>query len=132
MFCRVPSNNSTDLFLYGAPYSKWHVHEEKNQHLCIRLYHRQFDLTHGDGLPIPEPPNNFSLYSHDKDSVSSYSEQQPSAARDADYSPSTDSSSHKITEGEFSDLIRDFLILNFRRILYVVCFLLGTSPASEF
>ena len=79
----------------------------KNQHLCIRLYHRQFDLTHGDGLPIPEPPNNFSLYSHDKDSVSSYSEQQPSAARDADYSPSTDSSSHKITEGELNDLIRD-------------------------
>jgi len=25
-----------------------------------------------------------------------------------------------------------FLISNFRRILYVVCFLLGNSPASEF
>jgi len=25
-----------------------------------------------------------------------------------------------------------FLISNFRRVLYVVCFLLGNSPASEF
>jgi len=34
-------------------------------------------------------------------------EQQPSASRDADYLPSTDSSNHKITEGEFNALIRD-------------------------
>jgi len=27
---------------------------------------------------------------------------------------------------------REFLISNFRRVLYVVCFLLGNSPASEF
>ena len=32
------------LFLYGAPYSKWYVHEEKNQHLCIQIYHQQFCL----------------------------------------------------------------------------------------
>ena len=25
-----------------------------------------------------------------------------------------------------------FLILSFRRVLYVICFLLGNSPASEF
>jgi len=57
-------------------------------------------------------------YSDDNDSVSSNSEvQQPSAARDADYLPSTDSpnhylpstdsSNHKITEGKLNDLIRD-------------------------
>jgi len=28
--------------------------------------------------------------------------------------------------------VLDFLISNFRRVLYVVCFLLGNSPASEF
>jgi len=27
---------------------------------------------------------------------------------------------------------KDFLISNFRRALYVLCFLLGNSPASEF
>jgi hypothetical protein len=29
-------------------------------------------------------------------------------------------------------LILEFLISNFRRVLYVLCFLLGNSPASEF
>ena len=29
-------------------------------------------------------------------------------------------------------IMEDFLISNFRRVLYVVCFLLGNSPASEF
>jgi len=39
--------------------------------------------------------------------VSSNSEEEhPSASRDAAYLPSTDSSNHKITEGELSDLIR--------------------------
>jgi len=45
----------------------------------------------GDGLPVPNPPDNFAMYSDDEDSVSSNSEeQQPSASRDADYLPSTD------------------------------------------
>jgi len=62
----------------------------------------------GDGLPVPEPLDTFAMYSDNEDSVSSNSEeQQPSSSRDADYLPSTDSSNHKITEGELSDLIRD-------------------------
>jgi len=62
-------------------------------------------VSHGDGLPVPELLDNFAMYSDDEDSVSSNSEeQQPSASRDL---PSTDSSNHKITEGELSDLIRD-------------------------
>ena len=65
-------------------------------------------VPHGDGLPVLEPPDNFAMYSDDDDSVSSNSEEwQPSASRDADYLPSTDSSNHKITEGKLSDLIRD-------------------------
>jgi hypothetical protein len=61
-------------------------------------------VPHGDGLPVPEPPDNFAMYS----SVSSNSEeQQPSASRDADYLPSTDSSDHKITDGGLNDLSRD-------------------------
>jgi hypothetical protein len=65
-------------------------------------------VPHGEGLPIPEPPDNFAMYSDDEDSVSSNNEeQQPSYSRDADYMPSTDSSHHTITEGELNDLIRD-------------------------
>jgi len=65
-------------------------------------------VPHGDGLPVPEPPDNLAMYSDDEHSASSNNEeQQPSASRDADYVPSTDSSHHMITEGELNDLIRD-------------------------
>jgi len=62
---------------------------------------------HGDGLPVPETPDNFAMYSDDEDVSSNSEEQQPSVSRDADYLPSTDSSNHKITGGERNDLIRD-------------------------
>jgi hypothetical protein len=65
-------------------------------------------VPHGDGLPVPETPNNFAVCSDDEDSVSSNSEeQQPSTSGDADNLPSTESSNHKIKEGGLNDLIRD-------------------------
>jgi len=65
-------------------------------------------VSHGAGLPVPEPPGNFAMYCDNEDSVSSNSEeQQPSSSRDAEYLPSTDSSNHKIREGEFNNLIRN-------------------------
>jgi len=61
-------------------------------------------VPHGNGLPIPEPPDNFAVYSDDEDSFSSNSkEQQPSASSVAD---NLLSSNHKIIEGELNDLIR--------------------------
>jgi len=48
------------------------------------------------------------MYSDDEHRASSNNEEQlPSASRNADYVPSTNSSHHTITEGELSDLIRD-------------------------
>ena len=65
-------------------------------------------VPHGEGHSVAEPPDNFAMYSDDEDGVSSNSEeQQPSASRDADYLPSTDSFSRKITEGELNDFITD-------------------------
>jgi len=59
---------------------------------------------HGGGLSVPEPLDNFAMFSDDEESVSLNSEKrQPSATRDADYLPSTDS----INQGEINDLIRD-------------------------
>ena len=96
------------LFLYGAPYSKWYVHEEKINTRVSKYTISNSLVPHGDGLPVSEPPDNFAVYSDDEDNVSSNSQgQQPSAARYAEYLPSTDSSSLKITEEELSDLIRD-------------------------
>jgi hypothetical protein len=65
-------------------------------------------VPHGDGLSVPEPPDNFAIYSDDEDYISSNNEkQQPSASRDTHYVPSTDSSNHMITAGKLNDLIRD-------------------------
>jgi len=65
-------------------------------------------VPHGHGLPVLKPPENFDLYAEDEDGVSSNSgEQQQSASRDSDYLPSTDSSNHKIREGERKDLLRE-------------------------
>jgi len=58
-------------------------------------------VPHGYRLPVPEPPDNFAMYSDD---ASNSEEQQPSVSRDA---ASKDSSNHKITEVELNDLIRD-------------------------
>ena len=64
-------------------------------------------MPQGDGLHVPELPDNLAMYSDGEDSVSSNSEeQQPSASRDVEYLPNTDSSNHKITEGKRNDLIR--------------------------
>jgi len=73
-------------------------------------------VPHGDGLLVPEPTDNFAMYSEDEDSFSSNSEkQQSSASRIADNLPSTDFSNHKITEGELNDLIRDFKLPKIRQ-----------------
>jgi hypothetical protein len=76
-------------------------------------------VSHGDGLPVPEPPDSFAVYSDDNDSVSSNSEeQQPSSSRDADYLPSTDSSNHKVKAGVFiSPQMRLFKDQQFEAVL---------------
>jgi len=57
-------------------------------------------VPHGDGLLVPEPPDNLAMYADEENGFSSNSEGQlPSASRDAEYLPSKDSSNHKITEG---------------------------------
>jgi hypothetical protein len=66
-------------------------------------------VAHGNGLPVPEPLDNFAMYSDNEDSVSSNSEEQhPSASTNADNLPRTDSSNHKITEDELNDLRSGF------------------------
>jgi len=106
---RVPSNHSTDCYFCMVPLIQNGMSMKKKSTLVYPNIPSGIQpVPPGDGLPLPEPLDNFAMYSDDEDSVSSNSEeQQPSASRDADYLPSTDSSNHKITEGELNDLIRD-------------------------
>jgi len=83
----------------------------KNQHYP-NIPSAILPVPHGDGLPVPESPDNFAMYSDNTDIVSSNNEdKQPSASRDADFLPSTHSSYHKITEGKLSDLIMHLELL---------------------
>jgi len=109
MVLRVPSNHSTDCYLCMVPPVQNGMSMKKKSTLVYPNTPSAIrPVPLGDGLPVPEPPDNFAMYSDDEDSVSSNSEdQQPSASRGADYLPRTDSSNHKITEGELSDLIRN-------------------------
>ena len=105
----MSSNHSTDFYFCMVPPIQNGMSMKKKSTLVYpNIPSAIRPVPHGDGLPVPEPPDNLAMYSDDEDSVSSNSErQQPSASRDAEYLPITDSSSHKVTEDELSDLIRD-------------------------
>jgi len=109
MVWSVLSNHSTDCyFCMALPVQNGMFMKKRSTLLYPNIPSAIRPVPHGDGLPVPEPSDNFAKYSEDEDSVSSNSEkQQPSALRDADYLPSTDSFNHTITEGELNDLIRD-------------------------
>jgi len=109
MVWRVPTNHSTDCYFCMMPPIKNGMSMKKKSTLVYpNIPSAIRPVPHGDGLPVPEPPDNLAMYSDNEHSVSSNSEeQQPSASRDADYTPSTDSFHHMITEGELNDLIRD-------------------------
>ena len=109
MVWRVPSNHSTGCyFCMVPPIQNGITMKKKSTSVYLNIPSAIQPVPHCDGLPVPELSDNFVMYSNDDGSVSSNSEeQQPSASRDADYVPSTDSSNHKITEGKLNDLIRD-------------------------
>ena len=106
MVWRVPSNHSTDCYFSMVPPIQNGMSMKKKSTLVYpTMLSAVRSVPHDDGLPVPEPPDIFAMYSDDEDSVSSSSEeQQTSASRDANYLPSTGSFNHKITKGELSDL----------------------------
>jgi len=108
MVWRVPTNHSTDCyFCMVSPIKNGMSMKKKSTLVYPNIPSAIRPVPHGDELPIPEPPDNLAMYPDEHSASSNNEEQQPSASRDADYVPSTDSSHHTITEGELYDLIRD-------------------------
>ena len=91
MVWRLPSNHITDsLFCMLPPIQNGMSMTKKSALMYPNIPPAIRLVPHGDGLSVPEPPDNFTMYSVD---VSSYSEEQKSSSsRIADYLPSTDSS----------------------------------------
>jgi len=108
MLWKVPSNHGTDCYFRMMLPIQNDMSMKKSTLVYPNIPSAIRPVPHGEGHPVPEPPDNFAMNSDDEDSVFSNSEeQQPSASRIADNLPSTDLSNHKMTEGELNDLIRD-------------------------
>ena len=86
MVSRVPSNHSSDSYFCMVPLVQNGMSMKKKSTLLYpNIPSAIRSVLRGDELPVPEPPDNFAMYSDHEDSVSSNSKkQQPSASRDAD------------------------------------------------
>ena len=62
-------------------------------------------VPHGEGLPVPDAPESFSLESDEEEDETSGPE--PSMSHDPDFVPSCSPEQHLITQGELNDLVRD-------------------------
>ena len=72
---RVPSNQSTDCYFCIVPPIQNGISMKKKSTLVYRNIPSAIrPVSHGDGLPVPEPPDNFAMYSEEHDSISSNSE----------------------------------------------------------
>jgi len=86
MVWRVSSSHSTDCYFCMVLHIQNGISLKKKSTLVyLNIPPAIQPVPHGDRLPVPEPPDNFAMYSDSEDSVSSNSEeQQPSVSRDAD------------------------------------------------
>ena len=76
MVWRVPSNHSSDCYFSMVPPIQNGMSMKKKSTLVyLNIPSAIRHVPHGDGLPVPEPPDNFVMYSDDDDSVSSNSEE---------------------------------------------------------
>jgi len=76
MVGRVPSNQSIDCyFCMVLPIQNCMPMKKKLKLVYPNMPSAIRSLPHGDGLPVPEPPKNFTMYSDDEDNVSSNSEE---------------------------------------------------------
>ena len=76
MVWRVPSNHSTDCYFCMVPPIQNGMSMKKKPTLVHpNIPSAIRPMPHGDGLPVPETPDNFAVYSDDEDSVSSNSEE---------------------------------------------------------
>ena len=69
MVCRVPSNQSTDCyFCMVPPIQNSMPMKEKSTLVYPNIPSAIRPVPHGDGLPVPELPDNFATYSDDENS----------------------------------------------------------------
>ena len=78
MVWKVPSSHSTDCYFCMVPPIKNGMSMKKKKSTLVypNIPSAIRPMSHGGRLPVPEPPDNFAMYSDDEDSVSSNSEEE--------------------------------------------------------
>ena len=113
MIWREPTNHTTDCYFCMIPPVKQGISKKKKWTLTYPDIPSAIrPVPHGDGLPIPEPPESFTIDSDEgasqKDSDGSEEHQQATASRDPDFDfNSVLDEPHRITQDELNDLVRD-------------------------
>ena len=109
MVWREPSNHLNDCyFCLVPPLSSGITKRKKSRIVYPNIPSALRPVPHGEGLPIPEPPAEYSLDSSDEDKgESTCSSPGPSACSDPDFHCGASSTPHRITQEELNDLIRD-------------------------
>ena len=69
-------------------------------------------VPHGEGLPVPDAPEPFSLESDEEDEEDETSGPEPSMSHDPDCVPSSSPEPHIITQCELNDLVGDLVLPN--------------------
>jgi len=108
MIWREPTDHISNCYFCMVPpvgkgvskKKKWTVHYP-NIPSAIR------PVPHGEGLPVPDAPESFSLESDEEEEENETSSPEPSMSHDPYFLPSSSSEPHLITQGELNDLVRD-------------------------
>ena len=94
--------------LYGASIQKGITKKEKWTVEYPNIPSTICPVPHCEGLPIPEPPDSFSLDSDEEEKNIPEETPQPSASRGLEFFLNvTSDEPHKITQIELSDPVRD-------------------------
>ena len=105
MIWQEPTNHINDCyFCMVPPIRKGFSRKRKQTVLYPNIPSASCPVPHGEGLPVPDAPQSFSLESEEDDESSS---SEISQSCDSDFLPFTSSKPHLITQGELNDLVRD-------------------------
>ncbi|GBM54175.1 hypothetical protein AVEN_64522-1 [Araneus ventricosus] len=114
MIWREPTNHIDDCYFFMVPPASGDFTKKKRTVEYSNAPSALRPFSHGEGLPISEPPTDFSISSDEEDLDASHNSPQASTSacggskHDDDFSWFDETSSpHKITSVELNDLVRD-------------------------
>ena len=109
MVWREPSNHTNDCYFCLVPPLSGDITKQKKSRIVYpNIPSALRPVPHGEGLPIPELPAEYSLdSSDDEEGEPTSSPPGSSACSDPDFHCGASSAPHIITQEELNDLVRD-------------------------